>query len=186
VKSAVKNIPIESLDVHPTVQRVEGIDHKRVQKMADDFQPHLLQVLTVSSRSDGKNLVVDGAHRLTTCKKVGFNSPLRCEVFTGLSIAEEASLFLGRNNAKMPSSISKYHARVLMGDPVAVDIERILTEAGWKVDPADEVGNVAAIDSVELVYKESPEILARTFRIITLAWEWDSRSSNGCIVRGVA
>lgn len=194
MKSTIRNVPVESLHVHPIVQRIEGIDHRRVDRMAKDFQPSLLQVLTVSEQSDGTLLVTDGAHRLTLCRQADYDRPLRCEVFTGLTIAEEAALFLGRNNAKMPSAISKFHARVLMGDTAAKDITRTLDEAGWKVSVSDEDGNIAAVDALEAVYVNGagvlakgahPDVLDRALRIITTAWEWDSKSSNGWIIRGV-
>lgn len=187
MKSALKKFSPDHLRIATDVgtQRVEGVDNNRVAKMAADFRPHLLGTLTASERANGSLVVIDGAHRLTTCRKVGYSKPVNVEVFTGLTIAEEAALFLGRNTAKMPSAISKFVARVTEGDEDAVAMNKIITKHGWRVDVDNQDGVLAAVTAFERVYRTGADVADATLSIITEAWEHDRKSSDLAIVLGV-
>lgn len=187
MKSTLKKLSPNLLRVATDAgtQRVEGVDETRVAKMAADFRPHLLGTLTASERSNGSLVVIDGAHRLTTCRKVGYVKPVNVEVFTGLTLAEEAALFLGRNTAKMPSAISKFVARVAEGEPTAVAMDGIIRRHGWRVGVENEAGVLAAIDAFERVYRLGPDVADETLSIVTEAWEHDRQSSDLAILLGV-
>lgn len=187
MKSQLRKITADNLAIATDTgtQRVEGVDEIRVARMATRFQSHLLGTLTASERSDGTMVVVDGAHRLTLCRKVGYAKPLNVEVFSGLTVAEEASLFLGRNNAKMPSAVSKFIARVAEGEPAAVEMNDIITRHGWIVGVANEDGVVAAVQAFEQVHKLGANVADETLSIITEAWERDRKSSDSFLLAGV-
>jgi hypothetical protein len=195
MKSTIRKIPVDQIIPHPgAAQRVEGIDHRRVERMAADFKPHALGVLTVSQRDNGVLYALDGMHRHELCRVVGYDKPLACEVFVGLTPAQEAELFYDRNDFRQPSRLTRFMSRVAFGDPVAVDINRIVIAADWKIDPASEPGCVAAVEALELVYRNAagskpegayPEILEAAMRVLTLAWEWETTSSNGQILKGL-
>lgn len=187
MKSALKKLSPDHLRIATDAgtQRVEGVDERRVAKMAADFRPHLLGTLTASERPNGSLVVIDGAHRLTTCRMVGYAKPVSVEVFSGLSVAEEAALFLGRNTAKMPSAISKFIARVAEGDPDAVAMHKIITNHGWRVGVENEKGVLAAVDAFERVYRTGADVANATLSIITEAWEHDRKSTDLAIILGV-
>lgn len=187
MKSQLRRMTADNLTIATArgTQRVEGVDEIRVATMATKFQPHLLGTLTASERHDGSIVVVDGAHRLTLCRKVGYVKPLNVEVFSGLSVAEEASLFVGRNNAKMPSAISKFIARVAEGEPAAVEMNDIIIRHGWTVGVENEDGVVAAVQAFEKVYKLGASVADETLNIITEAWERDRKSSDSFLLSGV-
>lgn len=191
----IKKLSLDVLVIDPLVQRVEGVDQTRVDKMATNFQAHQLGVFVVSQRSDGRCVVLDGMHRLTLCRQVGYTAMVNTEVFTDLTIADEAALFLGRNNAKMPSAISKFHARVLMGEVEANEIHDIAAEHQWQIAANADPGHIAAIDALERVYRNGggtvpegrhPELLSRTLEILTAAWEWDVKSVHQSMLLAVA
>jgi hypothetical protein len=195
MKSTIKKLPLSSLYIHPTAQRIEGVDQSRVAQMAANFRPELLGVLVGSEQSDGRVALVDGAHRFTLSQMVGHTAPVSVEVFTGLDLAGEAALFLGRNAAKMPSALSKFHARVLMDDAVAVDVATIAERHGWKIAFNSDPGHIAAIHALERVYRNAggvapegtyPDLTDRVLEIITAAWERDSKSADGSILLAVA
>jgi hypothetical protein len=193
MKSTIKKLSLDLLTIPTEVgtQRVEGVDQRRVARMAADFQPYLLGTITASERLDGTIVVLDGAHRVTLCRSVGHKMPLTVELFNGATLAEEAGLFLGRNNAKMPSAISKFHARVLAGDPVANAISAIVTGHGWDISVEPRPGKLAAIDAMERVYRngggvvpegEHPELAERVIELLTTAWEWDRKSVDAALL----
>lgn len=187
MKSQLRRVSPELLTIASEIgtQRVEGVDQHRVARMAATFQPHLLGTLTASERADGSLVVVDGAHRLTLCRKVNYAKHLNVEVFSGLTVAEEASLFLGRNNAKMPSAISKFVARVAEGETAAAAMDEIIRRHGWRVGVQNEDGYIAAVQAFELVYRMGAHVADQTLEIITAAWERDRKSSDSALLSGV-
>lgn len=195
MKSTIKNIPINELDIHPTpgCQRAEGVSQRWVDDRVPAFNDSKLGVLTVVER-DGQYQVVDGAHRLTLCRKVGHTWPLRCEVFTSTSLAEDAAIFGGRNDFRRPSTLTRFYSRVLEGDQTANDIKRIVTDAGWQFGNPTDDGRMAAVEALEMVYRtgsgvlpkgEYPELLERVIRTLTIAWAWDHKSADGNIIKGL-
>lgn len=194
IKPALKRLSLDSLSIGE-VQRVEGIDQRRVTAMAKDFRPLAVGVITVSERKDGSLMVIDGMHRTAAARLAGYQGLLQAQVFTGLTIADEAELFCYLNTGKMPSALSRFHAQVLMGDPEATDITAILKRHGWTVSPDFRPGNVAAIQAVERVYRNGggvltegahPQLLERVIETLTIAWEWDSKSVDASMLLAIA
>jgi hypothetical protein len=195
IKSSHRKVSVSDLVVDPRVQRREGFDHRRVDRMAADFQPHALGSITCSQRPDGKLVVLDGMHRSEACKQAAYEGLIPAHVYTGLTIEKEAELFLLLNSTKAPSALSKFLARVVMGDEAAVDMTAILAAHGWRVDTNDNAGCLSAVDAMERVYRTGagalpngthPELLDRTLNAITAAWEHDTTSVRGPVLMGVA
>ena len=70
------------------------IDTLRVARIAENFDPRVVNTLKVSNR-DGHFYVFDGAHTLMALKRVHGDDPflVDCKVFFGLSYEDEAYLF---------------------------------------------------------------------------------------------
>lgn len=195
-ESRHRSVSIDSITIDPRVQREEGVDQHRVNDLVAAFNPDALGVVILSQRTDGTLVCLDGMHRTAASKQAGYTKPLDAIVHTDLSLAEEASLFLLYNNKKDPSAISKFKARIVTGDPVAVDMDRIIRERGWKVRPgASDPGVLTAIEKAEAVYRNGcrtlpegahPEMLNSVLTIITAAWEYDPKSVNQSMLAGVA
>ena len=189
-------VALDEISIDPKVQRDEGVNQPRVNKMASAFDRDALGVLILSQRRDGTLVCLDGAHRTAAARQAGHAARMDAIVFTGLSMAEEASLFLLYNDKKDPSAISRFKARVIAGDPVAVDVNRIIAEHGWKVSTAkNDTGVLAAIDKAEAVYRNAgktmpegayPEVLDSVLTILTAAWEHDPKSTHGALLIGVS
>jgi len=193
-KSTIKKVALSDLTVDPAVQRLEGVDQRRVDKMASDFQDFGLGVITASQREDGRLIVLDGMHRVTLCRQVGHVGMLWAEVFVGLTIAEEAEIFYIRNTGKLPSALTRFSARVTMGDKVAIAISNLVGEHGWKIAPCADPGYIVAIEATERLYRngggtvpegEHPDLLSRVIEIVTIAWEWDQSSVNQHMLLGL-
>ena len=188
------NVADLTVDPRPGLQRVEGLDRRRVARMAADFRPHALGSITVSERADGTLVVLDGMHRAEVCRSVGHDK-VPAHVYTGLTVAQEAELFHLLNQTKQPSAISRFLARVTLGDQAAVEMSEILAAHGWRVGTAPEPGNLASVEAMERVYRSAsgalpkgthPEILDQTITILTAAWEHDTTSVQGAMLEGVA
>lgn len=191
----IDKVRLETLTIDPRVQRYEGVDDTRVSDMAEKFNPMALGTITISQRPDGSLVVIDGAHRTAASRQAGYTNPLNATIHTGLTIEQEAQLFLLLNATKTPSVISKFLVRVVMGDPDAVAISDIITAHGWKVSPSAEPGCLAAIDKVEKIYRNGagtkadgvyPHLLDQVLEVVTAAWEHDNKSTNGAILQAVA
>lgn len=195
MNSQHRTVPADAITVDRRVQRAEGIDRARVAKMAADFKPGALGVLILSQREDGSLVILDGMHRHAASVQAGYTNWLDAIVYHGLSLADEAALFLAYNTKKDPSAVSRFKARVIMGDEVAVDIHRVLTKHGWSVALDAAPGHLAAIEAAESVYRTAagakpagayPEILDQTLAAIGAAWGLDRDGANGAIIKGVA
>lgn len=190
-----RTVPADAIVIDRRVQRDEGIDHRRVDRMAANFNPNALGVLILSQREDGTLVCLDGMHRHATCLKVGHAAWLDAIVHTGLSLADEAALFLAYNSKKDPSAISRFKARVVMGEPAAVEINRIVLSHGFRVGFDNYDGVLAAVEAVERIYTTGgghlpkgayPEILSRTLDIVVKAWGHDRDAVIGQIIHGLA
>lgn len=177
------------------VQRREGTDSRRVDRIAADHDPKALGVITYSLRDNGSKVCLDGRHRAEGSIKAGYDRPIPAIEHTGLTLQEEARIFLLLNDTKTPTAITRFLSRVVQDDPVAVDINRIVESNGWKVAQGSEAGFINCIDAVERVYRSAagtkpdgshPDVLDTTLNILASAWERDYRSSNNNLVLGVA
>lgn len=191
-----RTVLLDDITVDPKVQRDEGLDQRRVSKMSANFNPDALGVLIISQRRGGTLVCLDGAHRSAAARQAGWTKAMDAIVYTGLTLAEEASLFLLYNDKKDPSAISRFKARVIAEDPVAVDIDRIIKAHGWRVSAEKTLaGTLAAIDKAEGVYRhaggtlpvgEHPEVLEGVLTIVTAAWEHDPKATHGTVLLGTA
>lgn len=159
-------------------------------KVREGFDPDKLGVPTVSKRKDGTYIWLDGQNRGALLKAAGWpTQEIEVRVFEGLSVAEEAALFLGLNDNRRVMPIYKFLARVTAGEQHAVAIAAIATAAGWRI--ADNYANkgLSAVRSLETVYfatpKEPGKALAATLRVITEAWGFKPETVNGTVIHGI-
>ena len=194
VKSRNRKVNLNELTYDPIVQRVEGVDMKRVAKMAENFNADALGILICSERANGVIAVLDGGHRVAAARMAGHTEPLDAKVFVGLTLAQEASLFLLYNDKKDPSSISSFRGRVVSEDPVAIAVNRIINYYGWTVASGHDKGCLAAVKAAEKVYRNGhgavadgvhPELLDAVLDIITDAWEWYRSSVDSALLAGM-
>ncbi len=195
-RSTIGTAAVDDITIDPRVQREEGVDERRVERMAAAFDPDALGILVLSQRNDGTLVCLDGAHRCATARRVGWNTYLDARIFRGLSLAEEASLFLLYNDKKDPSAISKFKARVITGDDVAVEINAVIKKHGWTVSTEKSKGGVvSAAEAMERVYRKAsgalaegahPEILDRTFAVVTEAWGHEPSATAAPVLEAIA
>lgn len=168
-------------------------DQRRVDKMAAEFNRAALGAITIVKRADGTIWVVDGNHRRLTCIKVGVAEMFAIQ-YEGLTLAEEASLFLGLNSTKQVQAVDRFHASVLAGDPQSVQIAEAVASHGWTVSMSSEPGRIASVSALGMIYQglgiagqeSSVKLVNDTLATITAAWGLNRDGGQGQIIRGIA
>lgn len=180
-------IDVYSLTIDPRAQRT--LNTKRVEIMAGQFNAAALGTITVSQRADGTRIILDGQHRIAAAKLAGYKGYFNAIIHTGLTLQQEAALFLELNNTKEVSALDKFLVRITAGDIVANEINHILIGYGWKIGPSSHRGyfvSVAAIERVHLSGGTNGGFLVDgVIKTITDAWGHESTGTNGSIVGGL-
>jgi hypothetical protein len=112
-------------------------------------------LITVSQRLDNRFYVLDGQHRIAAARMAKYDDPIATRIFTGLTVEEEAGLFLTLNHTRAVTSIERFKVRVTLGDRAAININNILRAHGLHVDyaAAARPNTVSAIITLEKVYR---------------------------------
>jgi hypothetical protein len=163
-----EQLHVDHLTVNPQAQRI--LNEPRAKRMADTFLPQAAGTLIVSRR-DGVNYVVDGQHRLVAARMAGV-SQLQCEIHHGLSLADEAELFLIKNrDSKPPSKIDEFRIGVLAGHPLFVSIQAVLDKHNLGIAPGLSANSLGAVQSlVRIVERCSVEALDQALYVAEAAF----------------
>lgn len=168
----------KEFSVDPKVQR--QLNQGRAEEMAEDFQPEALGLLVASERADGHTYVVDGQHRMVAARLANYDGLLATRLFTGLTLQEEATLFLALNKGRAIQPIDKFKARVTQGEPQACSINKVLKAYDLHVDWANNqsLNVISAIGTLEKVYAgcgvrdgdEHPDLVDKVVRTLQRAY----------------
>lgn len=152
-------------------------------EIANEFDPDKFLPLLVSKR-DGRYFVIDGQHRVEAMKLMGWHDQeVQCWVFDGLTLAQEADLFLHHNNRRTVTTFDKFRIGVEAQREIECDINRIVLINGLKVQRSRGEGGVSAVSSLRRVYGFDPAVLARTLRIVHNAYGDDGL--QGPVIEGI-
>lgn len=185
-------IPVSELEVDPEVQR-HHLDYKKVERIKKYFNPGAVGLLTVSRRNRVTTVVLDGMHRKTAVAELTDGTgKMLCRVFTGLTKAEEAQMFLDLNYGNQPSVLDKFRMRIIAEDQVAIQIADLVRAYGWTIAYANTNGHLQAVKSLERIYTTSvrqekdPNILQLTIMVVTRAWGLERQGAQAVILDGLA
>jgi hypothetical protein len=188
----IEMLAVGSIATDHQVQRHQSRSH--IEKIKSGYRRDGIGILTLSRREDGTLWYIDGQHRGTAMFELGLSSELvTCEVYEGLTLAQEGELFLKLNNSKNVSIVDKFRVRVTTGDPVAVDMARIAGNHGLKITGASGEGQIAAIAAAESVYTGQvagkngsyQAVFAMTLSVLIEAFGREPDAMSGQLVRGV-
>lgn len=121
-------LPLSELKVDLAVQR--AIMAPRVRKIMKSFDEAAVGELLVSERADG-HYILDGHHRAQALQELNGRTHVDCEVFTGLSKADEARLFLLRNDRANVSRVDRHRNLATLGDPQALSVSMACEANGF-------------------------------------------------------
>jgi len=162
----------------------------RVRKLQQSMNLDGIGVITVSKRSDGTLVILDGQHRVQALIDNGMGEwRVECHVHHGLSLPQEAALFRTLNDTRRALPYDDFVKGVLAGDEECVAINDIVEGAGLKV--ADQVGDgrVRAVTALRRIYGSgesvAPETLRDTLDVAIAAWGRTADALDGQILTGI-
>jgi hypothetical protein len=171
-----KRVPASQLTIDRRVQRHE-LNQGTLTEIREEYNRGALQTLQVSERDDGTLIILDGWHRWTVVQeKEGEDFVLDCQLHTGLSIGEEAALFLQFNKQKPANKIDLFYVRVTREDPVALAIKKVAADNAWTIGTGK--GEIGAVDTLETIFKNGEKfdenfgstLLYNTLFVISRSW----------------
>lgn len=104
-----------------------------VENIVENFSQAAVNPPLVSRRADGTLWVIDGQHTIKSHVILG-RIKIACKVVDGLTLKDEADLFLIRNDPASRRKLSKkqsFKARVEAGDTTAVAMNRVFKQSKW-------------------------------------------------------
>jgi hypothetical protein len=188
--STVQWLAVSAVATDPQVN-TRSLDTNWVDARVPSFDLAKLGVPEVSKRKDGTYIWLDGQHRAELVRRAGWPSQkIQCRVHTGLTLAEEALLFLGLNGGRQVTALAKFLARRTAQDPDAVGIDAIVRAAGWHIASGTNTKSITAVSALEKAYnateKQPGKALAKALRVVTEAWGYAPEAVNGDILLGVS
>jgi hypothetical protein len=182
--TTIEYIRVADLTVDPAYQR--SLDERRAQAIGEALDPSRIGVLTVSRRADRSAVVIDGQHRHGGLMVAGHGNHLvRCEVHTGLDRQGEAALFRKLNGGRKPiGALDDYRAALEAKDPVAVEIDAIVSGLKLKIQASNLRRTIAAVKAIKSVHLRQKN-LERTLSVLV---QWDDRACtfNGELLKSMS
>src|SRR6266568_1483490 len=183
-------VPADTLKLDLKVQR--SIIPSRLRKMTANFNPDGVGELLVSRRADGLYLL-DGQHRqrtvIATHNGTGPVPSVTCEIYTGLSLVDEARLFLMRNDRAGVSGVDRDRNMSTLGDMATLDIQNAAQAAGYvfvansatESTFRDRAGAIQIMREAEVkswVPQTGPQHLARVLKIYSRSYGTTDRPES--------
>lgn len=135
------------------------IDHEMYQRplqksfkyLLDNWDGNKCDPITVNYRNDGFYYVINGQHRTIVAEMLGINQ-IVCDVFVGLTLKEEAELFVGQYDGTTKlNPIDSYRANIIRGEEVDTLIKEVCEKYGVSVthDKAPKVlGSLTVVRNI--------------------------------------
>lgn len=181
-------LPADSLTVYPEVQRMPP-SRSSVKQIADHLDYSKLGVVTVSERPDGTMSLIDGQRRVAALKLRGNGSfKVECAVYSGMTVAQEAEMFLGLNNVRVPRSDDRFFVGVTAKRPDCVGIVDVCAKLGWRVSRASTNNSISCTDAMVKVWAmdTSGVLLHRTIDLLGKVFGRDKNTMGGHLVLGIS
>jgi hypothetical protein len=135
-RPTIEWIPVGDLSVDEAYQRRTDNDASRrlIASIAAKFDWRLFGILLVSRRPDDTLKVIDGQHRWSAAAARGDIDQLPCALSRFGTAEEEARFFIVANRARKPMNrLDDFHAALAAADDDALEIQRLVNEAGLAV-----------------------------------------------------
>ena len=177
--------------IYPREIYQRGVERKRVELIARDFNEYIVNEPKVSFRN-GRYYVMDGQHTIEGCILLngGADRPILCKVYTGLTMEQEALLFAEQNGHAAPLSAGiKLRAKVVGGDAPSKAFVAATNRAGLSLNYDSmqlsdyRIGCVGT--ALKLYDQLGEEIYCEALRHIVEAWEGKPDSFRAAVLRGV-
>ena len=184
-KSHLRWIKLGDMRVSPKAQREFRRPHAVA--LAAAFELEAMGFPVVSWR-DGYWWVLDGQHRIQALRYVGFSDDdqIQCECYESLTEAEEAELFLRRDERRKVSTFDRFRIGVVAEREEDLDIQRIVALQNCKISRDKEEHCIGAIAALRFAYQLSPVTMRRAVAILDKAYDGDPSAFQSDLIRGMA
>lgn len=175
---------IKPSDVITDHRAQRQLDMRRVTGMTLDFREESFGVPAVSARPDGSFAVIDGQHRFVALRELGRGGvPVMCQVYTGLTLAEEAAMFRQLNDSKQLTAADVFRIAVTEGDPVAVAANHALTLWGWTMEPKRK-NSLRALSTLGYLWEVNETWANGALRVLAQSWGPTPIAGSATALRG--
>lgn len=157
---------VDELNIDHTYQR--PADPYHIAAMAANFDLKRLFRIAVNRRPNGKYYIVDGQQRTGAIKLLGGDYMIDCVVYHLATIEEEAALYYYLNwDRKNPNSFDRWRARLALGDPDIMRIQRELDFAHLKLATSgDALRTIKAVGALQSWVDKDIESLSVVIMIL--------------------
>lgn len=169
----IADVQLEKMRVNSRAQR--GLVKYHVERMAVAFDPDLFGFPTLSERG-GWYYIIDGQQRIAALRLWlgdGWEEQyVKCEVYSGLTEAEEAELFLKLNRRRVRiRAIDDFKTAITAGHETERMVEHICHANSITIGDGKAPGRVGCVTTLKKVYTRSDGLtLGKALRIIRDAY----------------
>jgi len=185
-----KELPINQLIIDHSYQR--QVSNSFVKKITASFDESLIGAIRVVTRKNKMFAVVDGQHRLSVLKALGYET-IPCIVHPEMSFKEEVSMFHDLNQGiHKLTALEDFWAMVSSGNKDSIAILEIIEKNGLKVpkrsgEREGQKHSISAIGVVRQIVKNYKlDILDKTLDFVTKIWPANGEALTGQLLEGVA
>ena len=165
VEQRIECVPLERI-VTEQYQRI--LNMKNVAGIVKNFDPAKLGVLVVSHRTDETYAVLDGQHRLTALRRLGYDAA-NCIVLEGMTIRQEADYFRRQNENKQ-----------------SLRIKALMDKYGFRHGKSGQPMCICAIGALQRILRRfGDRTLELTLACIAATWPHDSTILRGEMLAGL-
>ena len=183
VEQRIECVPLERI-VTAQYQRI--LNMKNVACIVKNFDPAKLGVLVVSHREDGTYAVLDGQHRLTALRRLGYDAA-NCIVLEGMTIQQEADYFRRQNENKQSLRINDtFNASLWAEDAESLRIKELMDKYGFRHGKSGQLMCICAIGALQRILRRfGDRTLELTLACIAATWPHDSTILRGEMLAGL-
>lgn len=193
VKFEDRMVSVNDLEIDSQVQRFR-YNPRKVEHIVKNYNEAAFGLITVSRRNAVTLVIVDGWHRWEAKRRLSDSKgEVLCRVFDGLTLAEEAQMFLDLNPGNQPTALDRYRMRLLTDDPDTLAIDAAIHAYGWAVHPQQAMGHLQCVNALHRIQKlgnaggeATVDLLKNTIMVVSRAWPGDKEAGAAIILEGTA
>lgn len=162
----LKMVNKKDLQIDHSYQRQE-IDLKQVETIKAKFKWPNFGVLQIAQRDDGKMYIIDGQHRWLAASAIEKIKQVPCAIYRTETKLEEASVFTVINKQRRAiGAVDTHRTDVSMGEPLAVEIDRLVRDLGLVVKNGKAANAITCIKVVKSHAASDMQAAAEALRIV--------------------
>jgi hypothetical protein len=182
-----KQVRADQIRFDHRVQR--QYDPRLANRLEADWDPEGYGTITLSKRADGHYYGVDGQHRTIVSLRKDPNAVLDAEVHEGLTLQQEAKMYLRHNRDRKASpKYEDYTVSLTAREPIQTRIEAEVTSLDLKVaatPSANQVGAVATLIDIAKKDVNGGGLVRDILTVALAAWGRRQESWDNMILRAL-